>query len=72
MLTLQEVSKLLATRITNEEEDEVLEEYEQLHREALGLPNVPIHTIHQKEPTIEDVNKLPQPESEAERYAVLA
>jgi hypothetical protein len=65
---------LLASKVTNEEEEEVLEELEQLHREALGLPDVPIHTLPQKEP----VNKVAEPvvaaeqEREGERQAILA
>jgi len=56
LIGVQEVSNLLATRVTNEEEDEVLAELEQLHREALGLPEVPIHSLPQKgtETNLED------------------
>jgi charged multivesicular body protein 6 len=69
----QEVSNLLATRVTNEEEEEVLEELEQMHREALGLPNVPIRTLPNKEPVIkEDVHAVPEQEREEERQAILA
>lgn len=70
---LQEVSNLLASKVTNEEEEEVLEEFEQLRREALGLPDVPIHTLPQKEPGDKvDQNALPEQEREQERQAVLA
>jgi hypothetical protein len=62
---------LLASRVTNEEEDEVLEELERMHREALGLPDVPIHTLPQKEPTLK-VGEDRVPEAEEERQAVLA
>jgi len=68
------VSNLLASKVTNEEEEEVLEELEQLHREALGLPDVPIHTLPQKE----SVGKTDEPavaveqEREGERQAILA
>jgi hypothetical protein len=71
---VQEVSNLLASQVTNEEEEEVLEEYEQMRREALKLPDVPIHKLPQKEPeAIEDHNLfVPQPEREEERQAILA
>ena len=65
---------MLASKVTNEEEEEVLEELEQLHREALGLPDAPIHTLPQKEP----VSKIDEPvvaaeqEREGERQAILA
>jgi hypothetical protein len=74
VLTIQEVSNLLASRITNEEEEEVLEEYEQMRREALKLPDVPMHKLPQKEPeVIEDKDStVPQPEREEERQAILA
>lgn len=72
-LTMQEVSRLLASRVTNEEEEEVLEEYEALHREALGLPEVPIHSLPRKEPGVEEHTQVPlQEEREEERQAVLA
>jgi hypothetical protein len=72
------VSNLLASRVTNEEEDEVLEEYEKMHREALGLPDVPIHTLPQKEPGVKVPSvkvagdTKPEQEREEERQAVLA
>ena len=70
---MQEVSRLLASRVTNEEEEEVLEEYEAMHREALGLPQVPIHSLPNKEPGVEEHAHLPaQEEREEERQAVLA
>ena len=62
----------MASKVTNEEEEEVLEELEQLHREALGLPDVPIHILPQQEP----VGKIDEPavavEQEGERQAILA
>jgi charged multivesicular body protein 6 len=67
---LQEVSNLLASRVTNEEEEEVLEEFEQLHREALGLPEVPVHRLPTEEPQVEDVRVEEQPTEE--RQAVFA
>ena len=64
---------MLATRITNAEEDEVLEEYERLEREALGLPDVPIHTLPQKEPTEEDrVQQLLERQEQEQREAIPA
>jgi hypothetical protein len=63
----------LASKVTNEEEEEVLEELEQLHREALGLPEVPIHRLPQKEPagTVDEPAAV-EPEREGERQAMLA
>lgn len=59
--------------VTNEEEEEVLEELEQMHREALGLPDVPIHTLPQKEPGDKvDQNTVHEQEQEQERQAILA
>ena len=62
--------------MTNEEEEEVLEELEQLHREALGLPDVPIHTLPQKEPVGEvdepAVTEVTEAQREGERQAILA
>ena len=50
-----------------------MEEFEQMHREALGLPEVPIHKLPQTEPRVgQNVDKLPQPEQEEERQAILA
>jgi hypothetical protein len=50
-----------------------LEELEQMHREALGLPSVPIHTLPNKEPAIkEDIHAVPEQEREEERQAILA
>ena len=66
------MSNLLASKVTNEEEEEVLEELEQLHREALGLPDVPIHTLPQKEPVKVDEPEVADSEREAEREAILA
>lgn len=63
----------MASKVTNEEEEEVLEELEQLHREALGLPEVPIHTLPQKEPAGKvDEPAAMEPEREGERQAMLA
>jgi hypothetical protein len=59
--------------VTNEEEEEVLEELEQMHREALGLPEAPIHALPQKEPEDKvDQNTVPEQEREEERQAILA
>lgn len=70
---LQEVSNLLASKVTSEEEDEVLEEFEQLRREALGLPEVPIHTLPQKDPGVKvDQSTVPEEEPEHGRQAILA
>ena len=68
------MSELLATRVTNEEEEEVLEEFEQLRREALGLPNVPVHQLPQKEPGVKQPAQVAETEEhpEEERQAVLA
>jgi len=66
----KEVSNLLATRVTNEEEDEVLEEFEQLQREALGLPEVPIHSLPQED-RIEERTE-PETAREEERVAISA
>ena len=50
----------------------MLEELEQLHREALGLPNVPIHALPQKDPGVNvDENTVPEREPDA-RQAILA
>jgi hypothetical protein len=65
------VSNLLATRVTNEEEDEVLEEFEQLQREALGLPEVPIHSLPQGEDRIRERAEL-ETAREEERVAISA
>ena len=64
----------MASKVTNEEEEEVLEELEQLHREALGLPDVPIHTLPQKEPVgkVDEPAVVAEPETEGERQAILA
>jgi hypothetical protein len=44
-----------------------------MHREALGLPSVPIHTLPDKQPVIkEDVTAVPEQEREEERQAILA
>lgn len=71
---MQEVSNLLASRVTNEEEEEVLEEYEQMRREALKLPDAPIQQLPQKVPEAVGNQNLvaAQPEREEERQAVLA
>lgn len=62
----------MASRVTNEEEEEVLEELEQMHREALGLPSVPIHTLPNKQPAIkDDIQAVPEQEREEERQAIL-
>jgi hypothetical protein len=51
----------------------VLEELEQMHREVLGLPDVPIHTLPQNEPRVKvDQNPVQEQEREEERQAVLA
>ena len=51
----------------------MLEELEQMRREALGLPDVPIHTLPQKEPGDKvDQNAVPEQEREQERQAILA
>ena len=51
----------------------MLEELEQMHREALGLPEVPIHTLPQKDPGIkEDQNLVAEHERQEERQAILA
>ena len=65
---------MLASKVTNEEEEEVLEELEQLHREALGLPDVPIHTLPQKEPVseVDEPVVAAEEEREGERQAILA
>ena len=64
---------MLASKVTNEEEEEVLEEYEQMQKEALGLPEVPIHSLPERNP--EETTQVPvrerEPERE-ERQAVLA
>jgi hypothetical protein len=65
------VSNLLATRVTNEEEDEVLEEFEQLQREALGLPEVPIHSLPQEEVRIGGRTE-PETARDEERVAISA
>jgi hypothetical protein len=50
-----------------------LEELEQMRREALGLPEAPIHTLPQKEPEVkEDQNVVSLPEQQEERQAILA
>jgi hypothetical protein len=61
----------LATRVTNEEEEEVLEEFEQLQREALGLPEVPIHSLPQMEDRIRE-SREPERATEEERIAISA
>lgn len=65
---------MLATKVTNEDEEEVLEELEQLQREALGLPSVPIHQLPITEPGVEQDTRVPagEEESQEERQAVLA
>ena len=67
---------MLASKVTNEEEEEVLEELEQLHREALGLPDVPIYTLPQKEPVGKAdepaVTALMEAEREGGRQTILA
>jgi hypothetical protein len=65
------VSNLLATRVTNEEEDEVLEEFEQLQREALGLPEVLILSLLQGEDRINERTEL-ETAREEERVAISA
>ena len=71
---MKEVSELLATRVTNEEDEEVLEELEQMHREALGLPSVPAHQLPNKEPRGKEPVQVVASEEEAqeERHAMLA
>ena len=50
-----------------------MEEYEKMQREALGLPEVPIHSLPHKEPRVEEHVEVPvQEEREEERQAVLA
>jgi hypothetical protein len=64
----------LASRVTNEDEEEVLEEYEQMHREALGLPEVPIQDlpkVPERVPRIDETEPLPEG-MEEERQAILA
>jgi hypothetical protein len=63
---------LLASKVTNEEEEEVLEEYERMQKEALGLPEVPIHSLPRRDP--EETTQVPvrEEEREEERQAVLA
>jgi hypothetical protein len=63
------VSDLLATRVTNEEEEEVLEEFEQLQREALGLPEVPSHSLPQREDRVGE-SRVPERAREEERVAI--
>jgi hypothetical protein len=60
--------------VTNEEEEEVLEELEQLHREALGLPDVAKHTLPQKEPEVKEDGDVVQAERQREerKQAILA
>jgi hypothetical protein len=65
------VSNLLATRVTNEEEEEVLEEFEQLQREALGLPEVPIYSLPQKDDRVGE-SRVPERAREEERVAISA
>jgi hypothetical protein len=65
----KEVSNLLAMRVTNEEEEEVLEELEQLHQEALGLPEAPIHLLPQKEPEVVG-DMVTERDREGEREAI--
>jgi len=65
LIGVQEVSNLLATRVTNEEEEEVIAELEQLHREALGLPEVPIHSLPQKGMESNAEDRVPEREREA-------
>ena len=44
-----------------------------MQREALGLPEVPIHSLPQKQPGVEENTQVPVPEEpEEERQAVLA
>ena len=65
---------MLASKVTNEEEEEVLEEYKQMQKEALGLPEVPIHSLPERNP--EETMQVPvqerEREREEERQAVLA
>jgi len=68
LIGVQEVSNLLATRVTNEEEEQVIAELEQLHREALGLPEVPIHSLPQKDMESNAEDRVP----ERERQAILS
>ena len=50
-----------------------MEELEQMHREALGLPDVPIHTLPQKDPGVKvDQPEVQEQEPEQERQAILA
>lgn len=65
---------MLASKVTNEEEEEVLEEYERMQKEALGLPEVPIHSLPERNPeeTTQVPVREPEPEPEEERQAVLA
>ncbi len=73
VLLKADLSNLLASKVTNEEEEEVLEEFEQMRREALGLPDVPIHTFPLKEPGVkENQNPVHEQEREQEREAILA
>jgi hypothetical protein len=65
------VSNLLATRVTNEEEEEVLEEFEQLQREALGLPEVPIYSLPQRDDRVGE-STVPERAREEERVAISA
>jgi len=51
----------------------VLEELEQMHREALGLPSVPVDKLPDKQPAIEENPTTASPEREGEeRQAILA
>jgi charged multivesicular body protein 6 len=74
----QEVSELLASKVTNEDEEGVLEELERMHLEALGLPTVPIDEPQRllTEPPIKqtpiDTNLPAEPEPVGEREAVPA
>jgi hypothetical protein len=62
----------LATRVTNEEEEEVLEEFEQLQREALGMPEVPIHSLPQREEERVGEGRVPEAGRGEERVAIPA
>ena len=63
------MSNLLATRVTNEEEEEVLEEFEQLRREGLGLPEAPIHPLPQRQNRARE-ERVPERSREEERVAI--
>ena len=62
---------MLASKVTNEEEEEVLEEYERMQKEALGLPEVPIHSLPQRH-GVDEGTEVPVQERNEESQAVLA